>query len=117
MLLVRLFGLLIATASPAVAQAPTTIWTRAVAPGQGTPAGAWVTGTWPMGATAIAGPGGKLWMLAEGWAWSSSDQTTWERQPNRLPFGIRSGMAYVYFDNKLWAYGGVMGSTPKNDVW
>jgi hypothetical protein len=56
-------------------------------------------------------------MLAEGWAWSSSDQTTWERSVNRLPFGIRSGTAFVYFDNKLWAYGGVMGTAAKNDIW
>ena len=56
-------------------------------------------------------------MFGEGWAWSSSDQTTWERQANRLPFGIRPAPAFVFFDNKLWAYGGVMGNTAKNDVW
>ncbi|HKP30744.1 MAG TPA: hypothetical protein VJU15_15135, partial [Gemmatimonadales bacterium] len=61
--------------SPVEGQAPSNVWTRAVAPGQGTPAGAWAVGTWPMGAAPTPGPGNKLWMFADGWAWSSTDQT------------------------------------------
>ena len=71
-----------------------------------------------MGIQPITAFEGKLWMTGQEDSWSSPDGTTWTRHPKK-DWGERIFMTQVYFDNKLWMYGGMKYQERQldNEVW
>ena len=74
----------------------------------------------PMGIAPIVGFDENLWMVGQKWAWSSSDGLNWKGYAKK-DWGERIGMAYFFFNQKLWMVGGMMYYQPqtgfRNDLW
>lgn len=59
----------------------------------------------------------KLFIIGWKEVWSSADGINWTSQA-KTDWGERHGMAYVFFDNKMWMMGGMQSWDKfKNDTW
>lgn len=93
-------------------------WKQILPFGNGTHQYEWKTGTYPMGLKPLVAFGGNLWMTGQKASWSSVDGTTWTRHPKK-DWGERISMTSVYFNDKLWMYGGMKYDERQliNEVW
>ena len=95
-------------------------WQQMLPPGHGRFQERWQPGKWPMGVAVNLAFDGHLWMVGQKWAWSSSDGVRWTGYAKQ-DWGERISISYFFFDNKLWAAGGMMYDQPvtgfRNDIW
>ena len=93
-------------------------WVQILPFGNGSHQMEWKSGTFPMGLKPLLGFHEKLWMTGQKAAWSSADGTNWVRHPKK-DWGERISITPVFFDKKLWMYGGMQYQERKllNEVW
>src|SRR5215469_18402275 len=82
-------------------------WQQMLPRGHGAYEQDWVPGKWPMGIPAQVAIDGNLWMVGRKHSWSSSDGLNWTGYPKK-DWGERISISYFFFDNKLWAAGGML---------
>jgi hypothetical protein len=78
----------------------------------------WEPGKFPLGLRPLVAFGGDLWMLAQTFAYSSSDGLDW-KQHDKTDWGERIWEGHAFFDDKLWMFGGLDydSRTFLNDIW
>lgn len=93
-------------------------WKQILPFGNGSHQNEWKPGTFPMGIVPLVAFEGKLWMTGQKASWSSPDGIAWTQHP-KFDWGERITMTSVYFDNKLWIYGGMRYQDRQlvNEVW
>lgn len=95
-------------------------WRQMTPEGRGSFQEQWSPGKWPMGIAPLVGFDEQLWMVGQKWAWSSSDGLSWKGYA-KADWGERIGMAYIFFNHKLWMLGGMIYDQPqtgfRNDLW
>lgn len=93
-------------------------WQQILPFGNGSHPDEWQPGTFPMGLKPLVAFGGNLWMTGQKSAWSSADGKNWVQHPKK-DWGERISMTSVFFDNKLWMYGGMRYQNRHllNEVW
>jgi N-acetylneuraminic acid mutarotase len=93
-------------------------WVQLLPFGNGSHQLEWKPGTFPMGLKPLLGFEDKLWITGQKATWSSADGTHWVRHIKK-DWGERISIAPVFFDNKLWMYGGMQYQERKllNEVW
>lgn len=93
-------------------------WKQILTFGNGSYPYEWKSGTYPMGIKPLVAFKGNLWMTGQKASWSSPDGTTWTRHPKK-DWGERITMTEVYFDSKLWMYGGMKYKERQlvNEIW
>lgn len=62
---------------------------------------------WPRWIKPVAGPEGKLWMIAADGAWSTSDGVAWTMNRHNVAESVLPGVAQAFFAGKLWLMGGM----------
>jgi hypothetical protein len=95
----------------------TYIWKQELPPGNGRFQENWTAGKFPMGITPVIGFAGKLYIVGNERTWISEDGINWTSYC-KTDWGERYGMTITYFNNELWAMGG-MKKWEKffNDIW
>jgi hypothetical protein len=74
-------------------------------------------GQWAMAIVPLVAFENKLFIVGWKEVWTSADGINWNSQA-KTDWGERYGMAYVFFDNKIWMMGGMKSwDNFKNDVW
>ena len=92
-------------------------WRKAIEPGKGCFQENCAQGQWAMAIVPLTAFENKLFIVGQKSVWSSTDGINWNSQ-TKTDWGERAGMAYVFFDNKLWMLGGMRSwDNFKNDVW
>jgi len=93
-------------------------WTQVAPPGSGTHQYEWKPGTYPSAIMPIVGINDNLWMIGQKKAWSSNDGIKWHAY-DKNDWGERISMAHIFFNNKLWVFGGMEYSTNRflNEIW
>ncbi|WP_353718370.1 hypothetical protein [Dyadobacter sp. 676] len=93
-------------------------WKQVLPPGNGTQQHEWKPGTFPMGIVPVVAFDGQLWMTGQKAAWSSVNGTTWVRHAKK-DWGERINLSNIYFNNRLWTYGGMRYQDRElvNEVW
>ncbi len=95
-------------------------WHQMAPAGRGSSPEHWSPGKWPMGIAPTIAFDETLWMVWQKWAWSSSDGLNWTGYAKK-DWGERISITYFFFDQKLWAAGGMMYNQPqtgfRNDIW
>src|SRR5687768_12197626 len=81
-------------------------WTESARPGSGVYPEEWTPGKWPTTLLPVQAFGGKLWMTAQAFAWSSANGVSWERHL-KADWGERISHSIVFFAGKLWMFGGM----------
>src|SRR5215212_832410 len=78
----------------------------------------WKPGTFPLTLTPRLAFNDSLWMTAQTRAYSSQDGLTWTEH-DKTDWGERIYQSIVYFQGRLWMYGGLDYQTGRflNDVW
>lgn len=93
-------------------------WQAILPFGNGTHPYEWKPGTFPLGLKPLVAFGGKLWMTGQKASWSSEDGKSWTQHPKK-DWGERITMTTVFFNNKLWMYGGMRYQERQlvNEIW
>lgn len=93
-------------------------WEQVLPFGNGSFQEEWKPGTFPLGITPMIAFHENLWMVGQKAAWFSSDGLRWTKQ-TKTDWGERISMAYVYYADKLWMFGGMKYQEKQfvNDVW
>ena len=93
------------------------IWKQEVPPGNGSFEENWTPGKFPMGIIPLIAFDNKLFMVGKEKTWISEDGIHWTARA-KTPWGERYGMSITFFNNKLWAMGG-MKTWDKfyHDIW
>jgi hypothetical protein len=92
-------------------------WRMAIEPGKGCFQENCAPGSWAMAIVPLTAFDNRLFIIGQKSIWSSSNGIKWSTQA-KTDWGERNGMAYVFFDNKLWMLGGMRSWDDfKNDVW
>lgn len=92
-------------------------WQKVIEPGKGCFQEKCANGQYLMAVVPLVAFDNKLFIVGKNAVWTSSDGINWNSQP-KTDWGERHGMAYVFFDNKIWMMGGMKSwGNFKNDVW
>lgn len=93
-------------------------WEQVLPFGNGSFQEEWKPGTFPMGIVPRIAFDGNLWMLGQKSAWSSTDGIQWTAH-KKTDWGERIWASQIYFNNKLWLFGGMKYQDKQvvNDVW
>lgn len=103
--------------SPTPATEKSYRWSKVIDPGKGCFEENCTPGKWAMAIPLLVAFDNKLFVAGRGSVWSSADGLNWQSEP-KTDWGQRHGMAYVFFDNKLWITGGMRSWADfRNDVW
>jgi hypothetical protein len=110
------------------------IWTQAVASGRATwpdacadprrsgpprGAGPCAPGKWPLASQPLIAFNGDLWVAQHSHtAWHSRDGVNWTQAPSNGGWGVRYGMAQVFFKGHIYLMGGSTEDWQyRNDIW
>jgi N-acetylneuraminic acid mutarotase len=93
-------------------------WEQVLPFGNGSFQEEWKPGTFPLGITPVLAFDDNLWMTGQKASWSSSDGINWTSYKKK-DWGERIYQSYVYFNNRLWMYGGMkyQERQPTNEIW
>ena len=93
-------------------------WQQILPFGNGSHQDEWKPGTYPMGLAPIQAFDGKLWMTGQKFTWASSDGKNWVQHPKK-DWGERITISRVFFNNRLWAMGGMQYEERQllNEIW
>jgi hypothetical protein len=93
-------------------------WEQVLPFGNGSFQEKWKPGTFPLGIVPVLGANNHLWMTGQKMIWESADGLNWQKH-DKTDWGERISMAYVYFKDTLWMFGGMMYKERSfvNDIW